>query len=136
MDGGLGDDRFQFGQIFGSEPIAGGTYDDGNGIVSNGIAAGDDIATIQTTRGYLSNGASFAVTAFGGEGADRFTVYANRGEVRLEGATVDGQLTLAWAHVDAGGGALAAAGGDPLSGLFEAHELFLWWRLRPARRPF
>ncbi len=85
MDGGLGDDRFQFGQIFGSQPVFGGQYDDGNGLVSNGIAQGDSIATLLTTRGYLSNGISYATTAVGGEGNDQFTVYANRGELRLEG---------------------------------------------------
>ncbi|MEJ8562140.1 hypothetical protein QTO30_13515 [Yoonia sp. GPGPB17] len=95
MDGGLGDDRFQFGQIFGSRPVAGGTYENDAGqIVSNGIAPGDTIATLQTTRGFLSNGATFAVTAFGGEGADQFTVYANRGEVRLEGEDGNDQFVV------------------------------------------
>ncbi|WP_322892016.1 hypothetical protein [Yoonia sp. 76] len=124
MDGGRGNDRFQFGQIFGSQPIAGGMYENDEGqMVSNGIAAGDDIATIKTTRGYLSNGLSYAVTAFGGEGEDSFTVYANRGELRLEGEDGNDQFIVRAFLLDAEvpGGAvqgdiklLAGAGDDTI----------------------
>ena len=85
MDGGLGADSFQIGQLFGSDPVAGGTYTENGLLVSNGIELGDDIATVETTRGFLSRGGTFAITAFGGEGADDFTVYSNKAEVRLEG---------------------------------------------------
>ena len=82
LDGGAGNDAFQFGQIFGIEPVAGGVDENG---LSNGIAAGDSIEAVLTTRGYLSNGVSFATIAFGGAGNDRFTVYANRAQLKLEG---------------------------------------------------
>src|SRR4029077_7754928 len=49
LDGGAGDDTFQFGQVFGSKRLP----DD--------VAPEDDFRTIETTRGWLSRGASFPV---------------------------------------------------------------------------
>ena len=39
----------------------------------------------ETTQGYLSNGVSLALTAYGGDGNDTFQVYHNLAVVRLEG---------------------------------------------------
>ena len=75
LDGGAGKDTFQFGQVFGVEPIAG----------NSGIAAGDGISAVLTTRGWLSSGISYATIAQGGDGNDTFIVYANRAELKLEG---------------------------------------------------
>ncbi|MEH6829476.1 MAG: calcium-binding protein [Sulfitobacter sp.] len=94
FDGGAGNDSFQFGQIFGIEPVA------GNG---NGIAEGDDIAAVLTTRGWLSNGASFATVAFGGTGNDSFTVYANRAEVKLEGEAGNDEFIVRAFLLETGG---------------------------------
>jgi len=77
FDGGLGNDEFQFGQIFGHDPVS--TND------VSGVATGDNIKTTQTTRGYLSIGNTYASIAFGGKGDDRFTVYSNKATIQLEG---------------------------------------------------
>ena len=42
-------------------------------------------STLRTTAGYLSRGATFSLTAYGGTGNDQFTVYSNKAETRLEG---------------------------------------------------
>lgn len=78
MDGGKGDDTFQFGQIFGNKPSH-------EFFADNGIAAGDDIDALLTTRGWLSKGIRFATNAKGGEGEDTFTVYSNKAKLKLEG---------------------------------------------------
>src|SRR5437762_13263730 len=49
------------------------------------VAAGDEFFTVATTAGFLSRGATFALTAYGGTGNDKFTVYSNQAELRLEG---------------------------------------------------
>ena len=78
FDGGKGDDTFQFGQIFGLDPRVANP-------ATNGIAAGDEINAVLTTRGYLSRGVSFSSVAMGGEGADLFTIYSNKASIKLEG---------------------------------------------------
>ena len=78
IDGGKGDDQFQFGQIFGNKPS-------NEFFADNGIAAGDDIDALLTTRGWLSKGIRFATNAKGGDGADTFTVYSNKAKLKLEG---------------------------------------------------
>ncbi|MCA9197241.1 MAG: hypothetical protein KDA87_06870, partial [Planctomycetales bacterium] len=74
LDGGDGVDEFRFGQLFGTERDA-----------SSGVAPGDEINTVQTTRGFLSNGVSYPTTALGGDGDDVFHVYRNIAALRLEG---------------------------------------------------
>ena len=76
FDGGDGDDSFQLGQIFGLNPNIAST--------ENGIATGDEIAAVLTTRGYLSR-VSFSSVAMGGEGNDLFTIYSNKSSIKLEG---------------------------------------------------
>ena len=48
-------------------------------------AISDGIATVATTRGYLSAGTSAPLVAMGGTGNDQFRVYSNQSELRLEG---------------------------------------------------
>ncbi|MBC8508278.1 MAG: tandem-95 repeat protein, partial [Chloroflexi bacterium] len=74
LDGGIGNDLFQFGQLFKSARDS-----------AAAILAGDEFATVETTRGFLSNGASNPVTAYGGTGEDTFQVYHNLAVLRLEG---------------------------------------------------
>ncbi|MEO1639795.1 MAG: hypothetical protein AAFU41_11175 [Pseudomonadota bacterium] len=106
MDGGEGADDFQFGQLFGNEPVAGAT---------SGVAAGDDITTVETTRGFLSSGISYATTAFGGDGDDVFTVYSNKAVLQLEGEGDDDTFVVrAFIRVDGGEGSstVEIGGGD------------------------
>jgi len=71
---GLGDDRIQIGQIFRSQRDS-----------AAGVAAEDVVATIETTRGFLSNGVSFDLTVNAGVGNDEFTVYHNLASLILNG---------------------------------------------------
>ena len=97
LDGGLGNDSFQFGQLFGNEPVA------SNG--ASGVAAFDDIETAETTRGFLSNGITYATTAFGGAGDDVFTVYSNKAVLQLEGEADDDTFVVrAFIRTDGGDG--------------------------------
>ncbi|MEA2274818.1 MAG: hypothetical protein QOI98_3526, partial [Solirubrobacteraceae bacterium] len=73
IDGGAGADFFQVGQLFGTDRT---TPD---------VATGDEIATVLTTRGFLSRGISFAATIYGGEGDDQFAVYSNQAPLSLFG---------------------------------------------------
>ena len=68
----------QIGQIFSS-------LRDG----SANIPAPDVFATVATTRGYVSYGASAPLLAEGGSGNDIFTVYSNKAPVQLEGDAGD-----------------------------------------------
>ena len=93
LDGGLGKDTFQIGQVFGSNPN-GHVYADGSvdaRFVANDVqnidltSDSDDIELLQITRGWLSQGITHALTAFGGEGGDTFNVYSNKAVLRMEG---------------------------------------------------
>ena len=77
LDGGAGDDFFQVGQVFGAERIP------------PAVAPGDEIATIYTTKGWLSRGVTFPMVVYGGSGNDTMQVYANQAELRLEGNAGD-----------------------------------------------
>ena len=86
LNGGNGNDSFQIGQLFGNDRLP--PY----------VAAGDEIATIHTTRGYLSVGASYPVTANGGGSlvngmplttTDTFIMYHNTALVNLNGGAGD-----------------------------------------------
>src|SRR6266480_1752416 len=74
LDGGPGQDAFQFGQLFGAARTS-----------PDRVAFGDEIETVQTTRGYLSRGISFPTTAYGGDDNDLFTVYSNKAPLKLFG---------------------------------------------------
>jgi len=73
LDGGPGEDFFQIGQVFGDDRVA------------PFVASGDEIATIETTLGFLSRGISFPTTVFGGDGNDSFSVYSNKALLKLFG---------------------------------------------------
>ena len=73
LDGGIGADSFQIGQLFGAERSI------------PAVAPGDEIATIQTTSGFLSHGVSYATTVLGGDGNDTFNVYSAQAPLRLFG---------------------------------------------------
>ena len=82
LDGGDGEDNFQFGQVFGSERIG------------PSVATGDEIDTVSTTLGYLSNGISFPTTVYGGDANDRFTVYSNKALLKLFGEAGNDEFVI------------------------------------------
>jgi len=73
IDGGAGADTFQFGQMFGAA----------RDIPS--VAPGDEIATVQTTVGYLTRGISFSTVVYAGDGNDQLTVFSNKASLKLFG---------------------------------------------------
>ncbi len=88
LDGGEGEDLFQIGQVFGTNPN--GTIDDPR-VVADDVddidrtSDSDDIDLTQITRGWLSRGVTYAMTIFGGEDGDTFSVYSNKAVLRMEG---------------------------------------------------
>ena len=97
IDGGAGNDLFQVGQLFGSDRLA------------PSVASGDEIETVETTRGFLSRGISFAATIYGGDGEDQFAIYSNQAPLSLFGE--DGNDTFIVRAF------LLASTGDTASGL-------------------
>ncbi len=83
LDGGAGADSFQIGQVYKSQRAA-----------NADLLPCDYFNTIETTRGFLSQGATFPVTAIGGEGNDKFSVYSNKAELRLEGNEGDDEFII------------------------------------------
>ncbi len=81
--GGEGNDIFQVGQIFKSQRDA-----------AAGVAPGDEFETVQTSRGYLSNGVSFTTTIDGNQGNDEFTVYRNVAVLNMNGNEDDDTFTI------------------------------------------
>ena len=82
--GGVGKDQFQVGQIFQSARDAAGSN----------IAGEDEFATVETTRGFLSNGVSNDTTIQGGSGEDIFVIFRNTGELNLDGGDGDDLFTV------------------------------------------
>jgi len=93
LDGGQGEDLFQIGQVFGTNPNG---WDYGEGTVDPRVVAddvdgidltsdSDDIELLHITRGWLSNGITFPMVIFGGENGDMFSVYSNKAVLRMEG---------------------------------------------------
>ena len=78
LNGGTGDDEFQFAQVYETRRNGGA-----------GVTAGDVFATIETTRGFLSNGVTFDTTANGGTGEDLFRVFHNLATLNLNGGFGD-----------------------------------------------
>ena len=75
IDGGAGEDSFQVGQIYKSERDA-----------AAGVADPQDVfSTIETTRGFLSNGISNPTTIEGGDNNDTFTIFRNLDKLLLKG---------------------------------------------------
>ncbi|MFZ1879461.1 MAG: hypothetical protein WAU41_04785, partial [Gaiellaceae bacterium] len=98
LDGGMGNDTFQIGQIYGfardsfnappdctpriaPNDVTALTYDTSCGSLN----PQDVFGTVATTRGWLSAGASQPLVAVGDKGDDVFTVYSNQAALRLEG---------------------------------------------------
>ncbi|MFL6033492.1 MAG: hypothetical protein ACJ74I_00290, partial [Gaiellaceae bacterium] len=92
LDGGLGNDKFRIGQIYGlqRDTLAAAA----NPVSSDGLTRDttggslnpqDVFATVATTRGWLSAGASQPLVAEGDKGDDEFIVYSNQAPLRLEG---------------------------------------------------
>ena len=83
IDGGVGDDQFQVGQMFGSLrefpkiPFKDDVFD-----------------TVETTRGFLSNGISQDTTILGGRGEDRFVVFHNQALLNLDGGSGNDSFTV------------------------------------------
>ena len=74
LDGGDGNDVFQFGQMFGADRTS-----------PDRVAFGDEIQTVETTLGFLSRGISYSTVAYGGDGEDRMTVFSNKALLKLFG---------------------------------------------------
>ncbi|MHC4734100.1 MAG: hypothetical protein ACYTDW_06515, partial [Planctomycetota bacterium] len=97
LDGGAGSDTFQIGQLF-NTPRA---DEDGFDASEYGIADDDQFETLESVAGYLSRGTSRPLTAYGGDGADIFSVYHNTAVLRLEGeAGNDEFIVRAFALID------------------------------------
>jgi RTX calcium-binding nonapeptide repeat (4 copies) len=73
-----GNDFFQVGQLYQSQ----------RDIVA-GIANADQFNTLQTTKGWLSNGITQPMTIHGGAGVDNFVVFHNKAELSLDGDAGD-----------------------------------------------
>ncbi|MDB4265389.1 hypothetical protein N9891_01425, partial [bacterium] len=88
-----GDDTFQLGQVFESAR---------NGLnPSNGLDPIDYFETVQTTRGFLSNGVSQTAVLLGGAGNDNFTIYRNKAEIFAQGEEGDDNfLVRSFVRVD------------------------------------
>ncbi len=83
IDGGLGADAFQIGQVFGHDPNV-----DGN------LVGEDAIAVQPLDSGFLSRGISLPMVIYGGEGNDDFSVFSNKADLRLEGEGGDDNFVV------------------------------------------
>src|SRR5262249_49724757 len=83
INSGDGNDFFQIGQLYQTPRTFGDPTN------STNIAEADAYATIETTKGFLSNGISFAVTINGDEGEDLFIVFHNLAVANLNGGDGD-----------------------------------------------
>jgi len=98
IDAGADDDTFQIGQMFNTDrEIADGNLaniqEHANPYGGNTDET-DEFASIETTRGFLSNGVSYATTIAGGIGNDSFTVFHNIAVLNLEGDAGDDNFTV------------------------------------------
>lgn len=81
--GGEGEDFFQVGQLYKSRRNA-----------AAGVPNADVFTTIETTRGFLSNGISSAMKIFGGDDNDEFIVYHNLAPLVLNGDDGDDSFLI------------------------------------------
>ncbi len=79
--GGIGEDLFQVGQMYRSKRNDDAQYAN--------VDVDDIFATIETTRGWLSNGISQPMTINGGVGNDNFIVFHNKAVLTLNGEDGD-----------------------------------------------
>ena len=92
IKGGADKDTFQIGQIFNSDRVVSDVTGDPE--TDTGIAAGDEIFTVETTRGFLSRGNSFRTAIEGNSGNDEFVVYHNKSILDLDGNAGDDRFTV------------------------------------------
>ncbi|HSW25431.1 MAG TPA: hypothetical protein VLJ62_21910 [Burkholderiaceae bacterium] len=86
INGDTGNDHIQVGQVFSSER---------NTLAGTANIGPDDVfATLEITRGWLSNGNSVAMIANGGDGDDAFTVFHNKAALTLNGGDGDDEFTV------------------------------------------
>jgi hypothetical protein len=83
IDGGEGNDFFQVAQVFKSPRDA-----------NANVAAGDEIETVETTRGFLTPGTSKHMAIYGGVGNDQFQIYHNRAVLNLYGEDGDDKFVV------------------------------------------
>src|SRR5206468_6559584 len=77
LDGGLGNDTFQIGQIYGTKRDSLDYTGTPAGNTSGGSLKSYDVfGTVATTRGWVSAGTSQPLVAAGGAGDDTLTVYS------------------------------------------------------------
>src|SRR5262249_23944885 len=86
--GGLGNDTFQVAQLFRSP-----RRDNSDAQISDN-PFDDTFATIETTRGWLSNGINAPMTIEGGEGNDKFIVFHNLADLQLNGGSGDDEFEI------------------------------------------
>ncbi len=84
LNGDTGNDTFQIGQLFRSPRT----------FVAANVSVDDEFATLETTRGFLSNGVSAPMTVNGGSGADSFVVYHNLAVLTLNGDAGDDSFEI------------------------------------------
>ncbi|MFU8789007.1 MAG: calcium-binding protein [Methylobacter sp.] len=95
INGDEGDDVFQIGQMYNTERTVGEANIQAHpNPFSSNDGLTDEFATIRTTRGYLSNGISFATEINGGLGDDQFTVFHNIARLDLNGEAGDDEFTV------------------------------------------
>jgi Ca2+-binding RTX toxin-like protein len=98
VDGAGGDDKFQVGQLFAYDRLSttGPTpsWVTPAGTLPAQVAPGDEIATVETTRGFLSRGISFSTAIYGGENDDSFLVYGNQAVLKLYGENGDDEFVI------------------------------------------
>ncbi|MGD9713188.1 MAG: beta strand repeat-containing protein, partial [Thermomicrobiales bacterium] len=127
LDGGMGDDNFQIGQLYGSQRNTSAHLD-----------PNDLFATVATTRGWLSSGNTSPLLAEGGSGNDQFTVYSNQAVLRLEGGDDNDQFIVrAFAIADTAGGTEGATK-TYMDGGVEKIATFhdgIWWRTYNPAEP-
>ena len=112
LDGGQGQDTFQLGQVYGSNPSDPTDFNEETGrYSSSNVRAGDEINTTRITRGYVSFGNSAPIVMYGGEDADSFFIYSNKAVMRMEGEDGNDNF-LVWAFVAEQNLMLDAGAGD------------------------
>ncbi|MEL7266741.1 MAG: calcium-binding protein [Planctomycetota bacterium] len=84
LNGESGNDSFQIGQLFRSQRTT----------AAANVSVDDVFATIETTRGFLSNGISQPMTINGGLGDDQFFVFHNKAVLSLNGDAGDDQFEV------------------------------------------
>ena len=83
LNGGLGDDNFQVGQLFRAARTTDANVD-----------SEDVFATIETTRGFLSDGINLPMTINGDAGNDEFVVFHNKAVLTLFGGDDDDDFVI------------------------------------------